>query len=123
MSKGDAVEVMVGTPNGSQTFALVASKAGRIVRQAVRSRSKVQWLDVEEMTRTAKVTGNKMSFRLAGVLAVRETTSDVPDEKPKPKARPRVLTPASIAAAGAEFEALGRTEPREAVPEPLGLTE
>jgi hypothetical protein len=65
-----------------------------------RVRRKVAWLDVEEVTRTNRPTGNLVSIPLAAVLGLSVSTIDVPDE---PKARPRkarVAPPADEAGLG-----------------------
>jgi len=77
MAKGDKVIVLVNAgASGVSAQEMVASKAGRTVRTAVRTRSKVQWLDVEEMTRTGRVTGSKMTVRLDAVIAISESRTD-----------------------------------------------
>jgi hypothetical protein len=100
VAKGDTIEVMVGTADGSRTYRLTAGKAGRRVTHTTRVRRKVAWLDVEEVTRTNRPTGNLVSIPLAAVLGLSVSTIDVPDE---PKARPRkarVAPPADEAGLG-----------------------
>lgn len=114
MSKGDKIEVMAATADGTRTFTVMASKAGRFVTKRTVTRQKAQWLVIEEVTRTKRSTGNTVEVPMAAVLAVHQTTLDVPEPKAKPK-----VTRASVAT-GRAFEAMGH---HEAAPESLGLTE
>lgn len=109
MSKGDSIEVLVSTPSDARSYVVTATKAGRSVVQSTRPARKPIWLDVNEVTRTNRPTGNRLTFRLDAVLAIRETALGVPDA---PRAKPP--TRAQVAATGRAFERMGR-------PEPLGL--
>ncbi|HWD07573.1 MAG TPA: hypothetical protein VHA57_00625 [Actinomycetota bacterium] len=85
--KGDRVEVVVDIGDGTRTFEIAATKAGRRVDITI-ARGTVE---VSEVTRTGQPvrSGRFMATR---VVAIVEYPADAPDEGAEPK--PRRLPPA-----------------------------
>ena len=84
MAKGDHITVVIAAGDGATGRQVVtATKAGRKVRSTVRTRQKVAWLDVVELTRTNRETGTKLSVRLTAVVSILEERAD--DEPPRAK--------------------------------------
>ena len=74
--KGDRVEVVVDVGNGTQTYSLVATKAGRRVEVSnVRGT-----VEVSEVTRTGQVVRSGR-FMAARVVAVVEYPADDPGDE------------------------------------------
>lgn len=73
MAKGDSIEVMIAGGTGDMPIVrtLQASKAGRRVERKT-STGRTKWVDVTEVTRNGRPTGNKLSVRLEAVLSIRE---------------------------------------------------
>jgi hypothetical protein len=76
MAKGDLIEVEIGYAGGRYSTCVLASKAGRTVRRKHRVTKQGTWLDVDEMTRTGRTTGNSLSVRVDSVLSIKEVRLD-----------------------------------------------
>ena len=83
MSKGDSITV---TTLVGEAVRVEASRAGRRVRQEEHSRNKTRWLDVFEVTRGGRPTGNTVSVRYEQVVAVTVTVRDEAETQARTRA-------------------------------------
>ncbi len=85
MAKGDCVEV---TTTQGVTMRIEAARGGRRLVSSTHTRSKLQWLDVEEVTRGGRPTGTCLRVRLDQLACIRELTAT---EDPAPIQEPVVV--------------------------------
>lgn len=96
MSKGDKITVLVATPSGAQEMYITASKAGRSLTTKAITRQKIAMIQIDEVTRTKRPTGNRLTIRADALLATIEIASDVPDAPAKPRKAPNLTTPMDL---------------------------
>ena len=78
--KGDYVEVTMAHSDGIVSHRIVASKAGRKVVWAVKTKAATRWVTVYEMTRTGKTAGDVLQARIESVLSIREHHVDAAEQ-------------------------------------------